>query len=553
MKNFKVIGLILLFATLMINAEEKAIDLSLTSAKIYIAGAELTHNCKIKLKEGYNDIVLSGISFNLDPNSITVKVSGSGSVQSVTNTLKSYYDGDKPEMIAILEDSIQTINQEINKLNNIISTLDIEMDFINKNMNLNKKDVSVLPSELKEMADFIYERIVQNKNLRLTTNLEIESWRKISAKLSVKINELQQEYGKKYKRDQNIEVSIYSPKAEEVKIEVTYYTPSAGWNAFYEARIDEINKPYDLILKANVWQMTGFDWEKIPITISSKTPMQNNNLPVLSSVYLDFIDTYQKRADYIGKNTTNTSDVVVMSKSGLSNGQTYEAIQSEDATPEFDDANRYKALAVSNPNTYSSFEYTSVNNYSIPGSGKKQLIEIEKFSQEASFEYYSAPKMQQTAYLVAKSANKYGMEMLSGEVSVYFEKSFIGKSYLDFNTISDSIRLSLGIDKGVSVKKESIKDFTESKFLSSDIERSFGYKITVRNNKKQKVLINLEEVVPVTRNEKIDIKLINLSGGKLNKDTGKVVWQIELEPGKSIEKELVFSVKHPKDRRISNF
>jgi uncharacterized protein (TIGR02231 family) len=551
-KSFYLLFFVLLSISLL-KAEEKPINIKLSSAKVYLNGGELTHNGTIKLQEGYNEIALSGFSFNLDPNSISLKITGSGSVQSVTSNLKEYYDGDKPKEIAKYEDSVKSVQNEINKLSNIILTLDIEMEFINKNNTVNKKDAIVNPSDLSSMADFIYDRTLENKNYRLKVNLEMDALKSKQQEFYKKITEYNNEYQKKYKREQIINASIYSPKPEDVKIEITYYTPSAGWTAFYEARIDEINKPYNLLLKANVWQQCGIDWNDIPVTISSKAPTFNNNLPILSSNMLNFVDDYRTRGSRENYTSMNTALASTSSMKSIE----INALDNEDARVD-DASGGYNAYKDTKPLTqnapqYSSFEFTSNNNYTIPSNGKKQLIEIEKFTQEANYEYYSAPKLQQSAYLIAKSANKFGMEMLSGEVNVYFEKSYIGKSYLDFNTISDSIKLSLGIDKGVSVKREIINDFTESKFLSNDIERSFGFKMTFRNNKKQKVMINLEDVVPTSADENIEIKVLEVSNGNLNKTTGKVNWIIELEPGKTIEKILKFSVKHPKNRRISSF
>ncbi|KAB2838500.1 MAG: DUF4139 domain-containing protein, partial [Melioribacteraceae bacterium] len=86
--------------------------------------------------------------------------------------------------------------------------------------------------------------------------------------------------------------------------------------------------------------------------------------------------------------------------------------------------------------------------------------------------------------------------------------------------------------------------------LSSDIERTFAYEIKVKNNKKGSVKIIVEEQIPISEQEDIIVKQIEVSGGKYNQETGEIKWEVNVDAGKSISKKLVFSVRHPKDKQI---
>lgn len=96
-----------------------------------------------------------------------------------------------------------------------------------------------------------------------------------------------------------------------------------------------------------------------------------------------------------------------------------------------------------------------------------------------------------------------------------------------------------------------MKDFTEDKFLSSDVERFFGYDIVLRNNKSSDINILVEEQIPISKNEDIKVKVIDIEGGRLNQKDGFVTWKINLEPSKSINRKFVYSVRYPKDKTIS--
>jgi hypothetical protein len=100
------------------------------------------------------------------------------------------------------------------------------------------------------------------------------------------------------------------------------------------------------------------------------------------------------------------------------------------------------------------------------------------------------------------------------------------------------------------VSRTVLKDFSEDKFLSSNVERTFAYEIKIRDNKKIKIKIAVEDQVPVSKNEDITVKLIDSSGALYNAETGSLKWVVELEAGQSVSRKLVYSVKYPKDKTV---
>ncbi|NMB83078.1 MAG: DUF4139 domain-containing protein [Ignavibacteria bacterium] len=189
--------------------------------------------------------------------------------------------------------------------------------------------------------------------------------------------------------------------------------------------------------------------------------------------------------------------------------------------------------------------------YSIPSDNKPHTIAISDFTIPASYEYYAAPKFDSNAFLLAILTKWNEYNLLPGQVNIYFENSYVGQSYIDPFTSKDTLAISLGKDQNITIKRDVLKDFTEDKFLSSDVERFFGYDIVVRNNKSIPVTILVEEQIPISKNEDIRVKVIDISGGKLNQTDGKVTWKVSVEPSKNVTKKFVYSVRYPKDKTIS--
>ena len=98
-----------------------------------------------------------------------------------------------------------------------------------------------------------------------------------------------------------------------------------------------------------------------------------------------------------------------------------------------------------------------------------------------------------------------------------------------------------------------MKDFSEDKFLSSNVERTFAFEIKVKNNKKSAVNIIVEDQIPISKNEDIIVKLIESPGAIFDAVSGKLKWILDVDGGKSVSRKLVYSVKYPGINRCKDY
>ena len=98
--------------------------------------------------------------------------------------------------------------------------------------------------------------------------------------------------------------------------------------------------------------------------------------------------------------------------------------------------------------------------YSIPSDNKNYMVDMATYDLPAMYQYYSIPKVNDDAFLLAKIINWEQYNLLAGEANVFFEDTYVGKSLLNAQSMSDTLNISLGIDKKVSVTREKKTDFT---------------------------------------------------------------------------------------------
>jgi uncharacterized protein (TIGR02231 family) len=188
--------------------------------------------------------------------------------------------------------------------------------------------------------------------------------------------------------------------------------------------------------------------------------------------------------------------------------------------------------------------------YTVISNNQSFSVDMVRYDLPAEYQYYSVPKIQNEAFLLANITNWQQYHLLEGEANIFFENTFVGKTILDARYASDTLEISLGIDKNVQVKREKTSDYSSKKFVGTKKEELREYRISVRNNKADKIKMLVLDQVPVSRIDEIKVELLEKSKAKINDKSGKISWSLELDPSEEINLDLKYSVKYPKNRNL---
>jgi len=207
-------------------------------------------------------------------------------------------------------------------------------------------------------------------------------------------------------------------------------------------------------------------------------------------------------------------------------------------------------VEVNQTENQTNIEFEIANPYSIPSDGKQYTVDINQLDLDASYQYAVAPKLSTDVFLTAKLTNWNKYNFLSGEANLFFEGTFIGKSLINTAATTDTLNLSLGADKNIVVTRTSLKDLTEKQSLGSNRKETRDWQIEIKNRKNQPVNLLIEDQVPVSQNSSIEVEPQELSGGQLDKASGKVSWIFALKPSDDKKVELKYQVKYPKNQNV---
>lgn len=195
-------------------------------------------------------------------------------------------------------------------------------------------------------------------------------------------------------------------------------------------------------------------------------------------------------------------------------------------------------------------EFAIANPYTVPTDGKQYMVEIGQFDLEASYQYYVAPKISTDVFLTAQLTNWNKYNFLSGEASLFFEGTFIGKSLINTQATTDTLNLSLGNDKNIVVTRTLQKELAGRQVFGSNKKETRNWLIEAKNRKSQPVSLLVEDQVPVSQNTDIQVDVQETSGAKLDAHTGKLSWNFVLNSQDDKKVLLKYQVKYPKDQSV---
>lgn len=169
----------------------------------------------------------------------------------------------------------------------------------------------------------------------------------------------------------------------------------------------------------------------------------------------------------------------------------------------------------------------------------------------AKYSYFTAPRLDEAAFLVAKISDWSKYNLLPGNANLIIDNNFAGSSYINPNSTEDTLTLSLGRDERIVTKRERIDEEGSTSFFGSSQKRIYTYEITVRNSRKEAVAIEVKEQFPRSTEKDIEIKLLETSNAKVNEDKGELSWNLNLKAGETKKLRFSYHVKFPKDKVIS--
>ncbi len=311
----------------------------------------------------------------------------------------------------------------------------------------------------------------------------------------------------------------------------SYFLRNAGWHPSYDVRVSDVGEPLSLTYKANVYQNSGIDWENVQLSVSSAQPLTSTRIPAVQPVYLRFRQP----------ETRERFDDISMSaevREEMEQGAAAQNLAKPALPP------------VSVTQNQTSFSFNVEQPYTISGSGEAKTVTMQEHTLDADYRYFAIPKIRPTAYLTAMVTDWEELNLLNGEMNLYFEQTYVGQSQLQPNAPGDTLQFSLGKDERIVLERNRLREFTDKNFFGNRVRETTAWKLVVRNTKNQAIDLSLVDQIPVSTHEDINVNLEERSGATLESNTGKLSWDLEIPAESSAQRVFRYRVEYPSGKEL---
>ncbi|HLP55569.1 MAG TPA: mucoidy inhibitor MuiA family protein [Fluviicola sp.] len=184
--------------------------------------------------------------------------------------------------------------------------------------------------------------------------------------------------------------------------------------------------------------------------------------------------------------------------------------------------------------------------FSIPSDNADHRVAISTYEMPAVYEYHAVPKLDPSVYLVAQISGWEKLNLLNGESNLYFDGTFIGKSYVDVNSTKDTLSFSLGKDRKLVVDRKQSEENTKTRAAGNRTKYDVQWDFTIRNNGAANIPFIMKDHFPISVNDDIKVKQGSYVGAVLNEKTGILTWKNTLNKGETKQFSFNYSVDYSK-------
>ncbi|MFT5859899.1 MAG: hypothetical protein ACI865_002005 [Flavobacteriaceae bacterium] len=566
MRNILGIVCVILFATQGSAGDEKVVPSKIEKVTVYSQGAQIYRTSTYTVSKGVTQVIIEGISPQIDPKSLQVKATGNVILLDTKYAL--YYP--KPSELALeglplkirnsinlLEDSILNMTYTIQDYSDDIQVMNATKKILMNNGAVRGQGkVNDSIALLKEAIDYYTVKMMEiNKKLQKLSRSKAKQDKeltKMHSRLTALKNHQNSENGNLVPTGpiHRITITLKADEYAKGKLDVSYLVAKAGWIPLYDLRTEVASGKVNLNYKAQVYQNTGIDWDDVRLNISTNNPYQNKTKPTLHPWYVDFYvynvgnnrpkayaeykDGLRKKAEAYGLGSPAPSE-----SETIANGTKY--LEDAVLADEFVDVVDHMISA----------EFRIDLPYSIESNNEQHMVLIKNIDLQANFKYYTVPKYDNSAYLVAQLTKLDELQLVPAKANIFFDGSYLGETYLDPTTMDDTLDLSLGKDPNIIVKRTLLQKQNKEKVIGQNKERTYAYSIEVKNLKSTSIELIIQDQLPITQNADIEIEAMELSKGSIDKRTGIVEWSYTIKPKGKKDILFKYKVKHDKDQNVA--
>lgn len=549
MKTLVVLSALLALATRLVAVALPA-DSKLTAVTVYADRAMVTRIAPLTLPPGNVEVTFEKLPPSLLDQSLQVSGRGAAEVTIVDVTARTTFLNFTPnDRVKALEEELRALTKQRRALDDRARLLEAHgktIEHVEAALIAPPSKETPRPAliDLSASISFVTE---QRAKIATDTAALDEERTALAEKITALERQLAALHGSGGKNYKTVTVRLDVKSAGQLDLTLSYSVPGASWIPSYDARVASSERIVELGYFGVVRQNTGEDWPDVALTLSTARPSLGGAAPEIRPWSLDVFVPRPAPASPEAAVMLQPFEVSMAKEKSLSFGGGAGRLN----TSIVDQASSIAVATVETAVTSASFKIAAGT--TVPSDNSPQKVPITTARLATTPEFSTVPKRLAAAFLTANVTNSSEFPLLAGAMNVFLDGTFVATSSIRTVMPGEKFDLALGADEGVAVKHKRVSRFTEDTGLTNRGKRvTYDYLLTLQNNKRTAERIIVTDQVPLSRNEKIVVKVLAPDSRELKPTAdGTLKWTLDLKPGEKRDLSVKFSVDYPADTNVT--
>jgi len=396
------------------------------------------------------------------------------------------------------------------------------------------------PQDCADFFRFTAEQALQDAEAAQSLVLQLKH---VQQDIQAKERELTQKHGNVNPDRLAAVIAVSLTTAGDLEMEISYLIIGASWYPQYDVRVnmadDKNEGDVELTYVGVVQQTTGERWENVGLSLSTARPSLAAVLPELEPWYLTIPTAVPVAGPHSTVRRARMSDTVSLlnadmaMEQGVSNTPMFVAATIATATVE---------------QTGTALLFRIGRSVDIPSDNSPHKTAIARDELSCTFDYVSAPVLEEQVHLRAAISNTTERVLLSGDASIFLSGEYVGTTQIKTTAPTEKFKIFLGTDDSIKVKRELIeRDVDKGSLLQGGIRRTiYAYRIHVHNYTDHPHQVVIRDHLPVSQHERVKVKVQNVQPPpKEHSKLELLIWQFTLPPSAQQQIEYRFIIEQP--------
>jgi len=540
----------LVVLTALLAGRARAADLPASSAvdavTVYPDGASVTRVVELDLPAGENAAVLKDFPLALDPSSL--RVEGEAGAKLTIGAIDARPPrAASPANLPELDKRIEALKDERTNLQGAIDAANARRKFAERFAEASPAGIGD-KGEARPISEWRAAFAAVGDEIA-SADAAIRDAQRKQREIDREITRLEQDRAQKPPNKLEVRIELAAAAATKATLRVTYAVRNARWTPLYDARLDtgaRDRKPaLELVRRAEITQATGEDWSNVALSVSTVRTARGGNAPELNSLIVQYPQLPRPVASASG-----VLEEGMRHRGAAAAPRVAEPLAKMEARERADEQ---QATA-----DVSGFQvvFRIPGRVSVSASEGAKSLRVATATIAPDLSVRAAPVKDPTAFLEASFKQNEDAPLLPGRVSIYRDGVFVGRGLMAAAAKEETVRLGFGADDKIKIERTVLKRNEGSAGLivttSKTDERAF--KTTVRNGHDFPIRVAIEDQLPVSENEEIQVEMLPSTtpptASNLRDRRGVLEWAYEAKAGEVRDITFAWRIRWPKDKGV---